>query len=161
MAKSGGGKDDKRSDAPTIGNPKARWKFEILERVDCGIVLVGPEVKSLREGRASIEEAYAKFRGNELWLVGMRIDEYRSKGYAQHDPVRARKLLAHRDEILRLQTAVERRGLTLVPLRVFWSERGFAKAEIALVKGRKLHDKRQVDKDRSARREIDRAMRRR
>jgi SsrA-binding protein len=161
MAKSGGGKDQKKNDAPTLGNPKARYKYDILDRVDCGIMLLGPEVKSLREGRASIEEAYARFKGNELFLVGMRIDEYGSKGYAKHDPVRARKLLAHREEITRLQIEVERRGLTIVPLRVFWSDRGFAKVEIALVKGRKLHDKRQVDKERTAKREMDRAMRRR
>jgi SsrA-binding protein len=161
MAKSGGGRDEKKNDAPTLGNPKARWRYEILDKVVCGMVLVGPEVKSLREGRASIEEAYARFKGNEMWLVGMRIDEYGSKGYAKHDPVRTRKLLAHRDEIARLQIEVERRGLTLVPLSVFWSDRGFAKVEVALVKGRKLHDKRQVDKERAAKREMSRAMRRR
>jgi SsrA-binding protein len=160
MAKSGG-KDEKKNDAPTLGNPKARWRYEILDKIECGVMLVGPEVKSLREGRASIEEAYARFKGNEMWLVGMRIDEYGSKGYAKHDPVRARKLLAHRDEIARLQIEVERRGLTLVPLRVYWSARGFAKVEVALVKGRKLHDKRAVDKERSAKREMARAMRRR
>jgi len=159
MSKQGG--DAKRANAPTLGNPKARWRYEILETVECGLVLVGPEVKSLREGRASIEEAYARFKGDEMWLLGMHVDEYRSKGYAKHEPDRARKLLAHREEIFRLKQAVERRGLTLVPLRVYWSDRGFAKAEIALVKGRKLHDKRLVDKERSAKREMDRAMRRR
>jgi SsrA-binding protein len=154
-------RDQKPNNAHVLGNPKARWKYEILEHVECGIVLVGPEVKSLREGRGSIEEAYARFRGNELWLVGMHVDEYRSKGYAKHEPTRPRKLLARREELTRLRTEVERRGLTLVPLRIYWSERGFAKAEIALVKGRKVHDKRQVDKDRSAKREMARAMRRR
>jgi SsrA-binding protein len=158
MAKSG--RDQKKNVSPTLGNPKARWRYEILERLECGVSLVGPEVKSLRAGRASIEEAYARFRGNELYLVGMRVDEYASKGYAKHDPVRARKLLAHRDELIQLRMAVERRGLTMVPLRVYWSERGYAKVEVALVKGRKLHDKRQVDKDKSAKREMDRAMRR-
>ena len=154
------GKDEKRAATPTLGNPKARWRYEILEKLECGISLVGPEVKSLREGRGSIEEAYARFRGRELWLVGMRIDEYGSTGYARHDPARARKLLAHRHELDELRIEVERRGLTLVPLRVYWSDRGIAKVEIALVKGRKVHDKRQVDKERSAKREMDRAMRR-
>jgi len=160
MAKSGGS-DEKRSNAPTLGNPKARWRYEILEHLECGISLVGPEVKSLRDGRGSIEEAYARFRGNELWLVGMRIDEYRSSGYSQHDPVRSRKLLAHRDELAGLKTEVERRGLTLVPLRVYWSARGIVKVEIALVKGRKVHDKRDVDRAKTAKREMDRAMKRR
>ena len=159
MAKSGGAKG-RQENAPTLGNPKARWRFEILDTLDCGIVLAGPEVKSLREGRASIEEAYARFRGTELWIVGMRIDEYRARGYTRPEPSRARKLLAHRHELTELRIEAERRGLTMVPLRVYWNDRGIAKVEIALVKGRKLHDKRQVDKEKSAKRDMDRAMRR-
>lgn len=160
MAKSGGAKS-KQENAPTLGNPKARWRFEILDTIECGIVLAGPEVKSLREGRASIEEAYARFRGTELWLVGMRIDEYRARGYARPEPGRSRKLLAHRAELMHLRAEVERRGVTLVPTRVHWNDRGIAKVDIALVKGKKLHDKRQTDRERSARREMDRAMKRR
>jgi SsrA-binding protein len=151
----------KQANAPTLGNPKARWRFEILDTIDCGIVLAGPEVKSLREGRASIEEAYARFKGSELWIIGMRIDEYRARGYTRPEPGRARKLLAHRAELAHLRAEVERRGLTLVPLRVHWNERGIAKVEIALVKGKKLHDKRQTDRERTAKREMDRAMKRR
>ena len=161
MARGGSGKDEKRGNAHTLGNPKARWRYEIIETLECGIALAGPEVKSLREGRASIEEAYARFRGQELWLVGMHVDEYRSKGYTKHDPDRARKLLAHRAELSSLRVEAERRGLTMVPLRVYWNERGIAKVEIALVKGRKLHDKRQVDKEKTAKREMDRATKRR
>ena len=160
-AKGSSGGDAKRANAPVLGNPKARWRYDILETIDCGIVLLGPEVKSLREGRASIEEAYARFKGGELWLLGMHVDEYRSKGYAKHEPARPRKLLAKRLELTKLRIEAERRGLTMVPLRVHWNERGIAKVEIALVKGRKLHDKRQVEKDKSAKREMDRAMRRR
>jgi SsrA-binding protein len=161
MAKSGGGDGKKGGATPTLGNPKARWKYEILEKLECGIALAGPEVKSLREGRASIEEAYARFRGSELYLVGMRIEEYRASGYSKPDPRRARKLLAHRMELTRWLEETERRGLTMVPLRVYWSDRGIAKVEVALVKGRKLHDKRAADKEKSARREMGRAMRRR
>ena len=160
MAKSGGGAKGRQENAPTLGNPKARWRFEILDTIDCGIVLAGPEVKSLREGRASIEEAYARFKGSELWLVGMHVDEYRARGYARPEPRRPRKLLLHRAEIFHLRREVERRGLTLVPLRLYFGERGFAKIDLALVKGRKLHDKRQAERDKSARREIDRAVRR-
>jgi SsrA-binding protein len=156
----GSGKDQKGANAPTLGNPKARWRYEILERLECGIALLGPEVKSLREGRASIEEAYARFRGTELWLVGMRVDEYRCKGYAKPEPGRPRKLLARRAELDSLRASAERRGLTMVPLRVYWNERGIAKVEIGLAKGRKLHDKRQVDRERTAKRDMDRAMRR-
>jgi SsrA-binding protein len=150
-----------RANAPTIGNPKARWRYEIIERVECGIALLGPEVKSLREGRASIEEAYARFKGTELWLVGMHIDEYRSKGYAKHEPRRPRKLLLNRTEIAHLRLEVERRGFTLVPLRVHWGDRGWAKVDLALVKGRKLHDKREADREKTAKRDMARAMRRR
>jgi SsrA-binding protein len=157
MAKSG---SDKSGATPTLGNPKARWRYEILEKLECGIMLAGPEVKSLREGRASIEEAYARFRGTELFLVGMHVDEYRASGYSKPDPNRARKLLAHRHELTELRIEAERRGLTMVPLRVYWNDRGIAKVEIALVKGRKLHDKRQADKEKSAKRDMDRAMRR-
>src|SRR5262249_13584453 len=121
----------------------------------------GPEVKSLREGRASIEEAYARFKGTELWIVGMRIEEYRATGYVKPDPRRPRKLLAHRQELARLRAETERRGLTMGPLRAHWSDRGIAKVEIALVKGRKLHDKREVDREKTARRDMDRAMKRR
>ena len=159
MAKSGGGGE--RDGSPTLGNPKARWRFEIVEELLCGIVLTGTEVKSLREGRGSLEEAYARFRGGELWLLGMHIDEYRARGYTKHEPTRPRKLLLHRQEMAHLRNEVERRGLTLVPLRLSWSERGHAKIDLALVKGRKLHDKRQVDKAKTAKREMERAMRRR
>lgn len=153
--------EKKGAGAPTLGNPRARWKFEILDRIECGIQLHGPEVKSLREGRASIEEAYARFRGNELWLVGMHVDEYRARGYAKFEPARARKLLAHREELDRLRIDVERRGLTLVPLSVHWNERGIAKVDIGLARGKKLHDKRQTERERGARRDMARAMKRR
>jgi SsrA-binding protein len=156
-----GGAGAKKNDAPTIGNPKARWRYEILETLECGIMLAGPEVKSLRQGHGSIEEAYARFKGGELWIVGMRIEEYRQSGYAKHEPSRPRKLLARRAELAQLRTDVERRGLTLVPLKLYWSDRGFVKIEVALVKGRKVHDKRAVDKEKSAKREMSRAMKRR
>ncbi len=146
---------------PVFTNSKARYRYELTERLECGIALLGPEVKSLREGNASLDEAYARFRGGELWLIGMHIDEYRAKGYAPHDPDRPRKLLVHKRELTHLRKAVERRGLTLVPTRLYWSERGQAKVEVALARGRKIHDQRQKARERDARREIDRASRRR
>lgn len=159
MAKRGSAGESGR--APVIGNPKARHKYDVLDTWDCGVSLLGPEVKSLREGRASLDEAYARFRNGELWLLKMRIDEYRDRGQVKSDPARPRKLLLHRSEIAVIRQEVERRGLTLVPLRLHWNERGIAKVEIALVKGRKLHDKREAEKKKVARREIDRIVRRR
>ncbi len=144
-----------------ITNPRASHRFELLERVECGISLVGPEVKSLREGNASLEEAYARFQGDELWLLGMHVDEYRAKGYAKHDPIRPRRLLLHRRELTKLRRAVERRGLTVVPVRLYWNDRHLAKVEVALAKGRKRFDKRATAREKDAKREMDRAKRRR
>ena len=145
---------------PTLGNPKARHKYEVIDTWECGIVLVGPEVKSLRLGHGSLEESYARFRDGELFLLKMRIEEYRHVGHARPEPVRPRKLLLHRRELLAIRLEVERRGLTLVPLRLFWSERGLAKVEVALVRGRKVHDHREAEKKKTARREIARITRR-
>ena len=157
MAKASG---RKQGETPTvIGNPKARYRYEVLERIECGIALVGPEVKSIRDGKASLEEGFARFKKGELWLMGVHIAEYSAKGYAAQEPLRARKLLLHRRELERLRKAVERRGLTLVPLRIYFNERNLAKVELALARGRKLHDKRDVARERDARREMDRARR--
>ena len=139
---------------PVIGNPKARYRYEVLERFECGLALEGPEVKSLRSGQASLEEGFARLRGGELWLLGVHIAEYAQKGYAKHDPLRPRKLLLHRRELVHLRKSVERKGLTIVPLRIYFNERSLAKVEIALARGKKLHDKRQSAKDREAKREI-------
>jgi SsrA-binding protein len=161
MARKPTGEDLRAARSPTLGNPKARHKYDVVETYECGIVLLGPEVKSLRGGRGSIEEAYGRIRGDAVWLVGMHIDEYRSRGYAAHEPLRPRKLLLHKHEIFVLRREVERRGFTLVPLKLYWGPRGHAKIQLGLVRGRKLHDKRQVEKERSAKREIERATRRR
>jgi SsrA-binding protein len=137
-----------------IGNSRARHRFELLERFECGIVLVGCEVKSLRAGNASLDEGYARLKGNELWLLGVHIAEYEAKGYAGHEPVRPRKLLLHKREIAHLKKAVERKGLTIVPLRIYFSDRNLVKVEVALARGRKLHDKRNVAKEREAKKQI-------
>ncbi len=157
----GGKRGGKKADeAPVvIGNPKARHKYEVLERIECGLVLHGPEVKSIRDGRASLDEGYARFRNGELWLVGVHIAEYSARGYAAQEPLRTRKLLLHRREIDRLRQEVERKGLTLVPLRIYFSARHQAKVELALARGRKLHDKREALKERDAKREIARVRR--
>ena len=141
-------------------NPRARHRYEILETVEAGLVLLGPEVKSLREGKTQIQEAYAKFRGEELFLLGAHVPEYRHGSFANPEPVRPRKLLLHRHQLAHLRAKVSQKGLTLVPLALYFNEQGRAKLELALARGRKLHDKREATKSREARAEIRRAVRR-
>jgi SsrA-binding protein len=138
-------------------NRKARRDYHILETFEAGLVLVGTEVKSLREGKASLAEAYARVLDDELYLVGAHIPEYSHGNRQNHDPNRARKLLLHRREIERLRGKVEEKGLTLIPLRLYWKA-GRAKVEIALGRGKRDYDRRQDVAKREAEREIDRAM---
>ena len=145
---------------PRIRNKKAHLRFEILEKLECGLVLRGTEVKSLRQGRASLEEAYARITGNELWLHGFHIPPYSHGNVQNHDPLRPRKLLLHKRQIARLAPRVFQRGLTLVPLEVYFSARGLVKVELALAQGRAQRDKRQDLKKREHKREMDRALRR-
>lgn len=140
-------------------NRKARFHYEILDSLECGMVLHGSEVKSLRNGRCSIEEAYARIKDNELWLVGCEIDEYRQATFWNHPTKRVRKLLLHRREFLKFAGRSKERGLTLVPLRIYFTERGVAKCVVGLCKGKKVHDKRETMKKNDANREIQRAMR--
>jgi SsrA-binding protein len=133
-------------------NRKAFHDYEIVEKLEAGIALLGPEVKSLREGKASLQEAYAAFKGKELWLLAMHVPEYAHKGYAPHEPLRPRKLLVHRQQLRKLETSVERRGFTLIPLEVYF-KKGRAKVELALARGRKHGDKREHAREEEARRE--------
>lgn len=149
------------SPTPVIRNKKARFEYDILETHNCGVVLTGSEVKSLRAGKASLEEAYAHIRDGEAFLRACNIQPYPQAGYAQHDPTRDRKLLMHRREIRKLHEQVTQKGLTLIPLKMFFNERGLVKVVIGLARGKKLHDKRQDVKKREHQRDIDRAMRRR
>ena len=141
-------------------NRKARFNYEIGDTYEAGIALTGSEVKSLRNGKATIAESYADPKGGELWLVNANIPEYLQAGpFNNHAPKRARRLLLHRREINRLSGAVEREGMTIVPLKLYFDERGRAKIEIALARGKKLHDKRETLKKRSWERERARLMR--
>jgi len=145
------------SDAPdekkvVMRNRRAFHDYAIEEKMEAGIVLVGPEVKSLREGKGSLNEAYGLFRGEELFLQQLHIPEYEHRGYAPHDPLRPRKLLLHKKELRRLSAAMARQGLALVPLQVYFF-RGRVKVELGLAKGRKQHDKRHKLKEQAARRE--------
>lgn len=140
-------------------NRKARFNYEIGEVFEAGIMLTGSEVKSLRRGKASIVESYADAKDGEIWLVNANIPEYLQAHRENHSPKRPRKLLLHMRQIEKLASAVEREGMTLVPLKVYFNDRGRAKIEIALAKGKKLHDKRETDKKRSWERERGRLMR--
>lgn len=138
-------------------NPRASHDYHFLETWEAGIVLTGTEVKSLRNGKASIKEAYAHIRNGELWLEGMHITPYEQGNRWNPEPVRSRKLLMHRREIERLIGGVEQKGLTLVPLEIYFN-RGRAKVALALAKGKKTHDRREDIKRRIADREMARAL---
>jgi SsrA-binding protein len=140
-------------------NRKARFNYEIGETYEAGIVLTGSEVKSLRAGKATIAESYADARGGEIWLINANIPEYLQAARFNHLPKRPRKLLLHQRQINKLAGAVDRDGMTIVPLRLYFNERGRAKIEIALGRGKKLHDKRETLKKRSWERERGRLMR--
>ena len=140
-------------------NRKARFNYEIGDTLEAGIALTGTEVKSLRQGKATIAESYADSRGGEIWLVNANIPEYLQGGRFNHAPKRLRKLLLHRRQISKLIGAVEREGMTLVPLKLFFNDRGRAKVELALARGKNLHDKRETEKKRSWDRERGRLLR--
>ena len=136
-------------------NRKATHDYQILERFECGIVLSGSEVKSLRGGRASLTEAYARVQGGEVWLEGMHVPPYDQGEKRGYEPTRPRKLLLHRREIARLDSKQKELSLALVPLRVYFAH-GMAKVEIGLAKGKREYEKRQVLAERQSRREIER-----
>jgi len=157
MAKRG-----KRKAAPgdIATNRQASFRYNLLERFECGIVLTGTEVKALRESGAQLKDSYAVLRDHEVWLIGMYIPPYGPASRENHDPERSRKLLLHRSEIDRLVGRTQERGLTLVPTRVYFSERGSrAKVEIALARGKDFHDKRETIRRRESAREIERGLR--
>jgi SsrA-binding protein len=148
------------TERPIAENRKARHKYQVLDTLECGVVLVGSEVKSLRNGRVSLDEAYGRVRHGELWLVGADIAEYFEAHRMNHDSRRVRKLLLHRREIEKFANRAHEQGLTLVPLKMYF-KRGRAKVLMGLCRGKKLHDKRETLKKADSDRQIARAMRRR
>jgi SsrA-binding protein len=138
--------------SPTIDNRKARYEYEILETLETGIELVGTEVKSLRSGKASFSGSYCQVEKGELWLYDFHISAYDQGNVYNLDPKRKRKLLAHKSEIFRLYNNIKRKGLTLVPLRLYWA-RGRAKIQIGLARGKRLYDKRESIKKRETEKE--------
>jgi SsrA-binding protein len=139
-------------------NRKARYEYEVFDTFEAGVALLGPEVKSLRAGRANLSDAYATIRGREVFLVGLHISPYPQAGRANPDPRRERKLLLHRAEIARLQGRVEERGFTLIPLQLYFKN-GRAKVQLAIARGKRRYDKRQAIRSRETDRELRRAMR--
>ena len=150
-------KTEPKSRTSVARNPRATYDYHLLEQWEAGIVLTGTEVKSLRNGKASIKEAYGLLRNGEVWLEGMHITPYEQGNRWNPEPIRSRKLLLHSREIARLIGAVEQKGLTLVPLEIYFS-RGRAKVTLALARGKKRHDRREDIKRRMDDREMARAM---
>ncbi|TXG39317.1 SsrA-binding protein SmpB [Seonamhaeicola maritimus] len=140
-----------------ILNKKARFQYEILDKYTCGIVLTGTEIKSIRSGKASIAESFCEFNDSqELFVINMTIEEYSHGTYYNHKPKATRKLLLNKKELKKLEKEVQNTGLTIIPLRLFVNEKGFAKLDVALAKGKKLYDKRETIKDRDNKRNLDR-----
>ena len=152
-------KQEPPGDRTVASNRRARHDFEILDTTECGIVLQGSEVKSLREGKAQLADAYARIDDGELWLFGLHIPPWKfAAGFGSHDPDRKRKLLVHRHEIEEFLAKPQTQPLTLIPLKIYFRE-GKAKVELSLARGRKLHDKRQAIRERDVKREMERAAR--
>ena len=154
------GNKKKASPGDVATNRQAAFKYNLMERFECGIVLTGTEVKSLRDGNAQLKDSYATIKDGEVWLIGAYIAPYPAASRENHDPERPRKLLMHRGEIERLTGSLNERGFTLVPTRIYFSgERSRAKVEIALARGKDLYDKRETIKKRDMAREVQRELR--
>jgi SsrA-binding protein len=151
---------EKGRNSTVIRNRKARHEYQIETVYTAGMVLTGTEVKSLRGGKASLQEAYCYVNKGELFIKNMNIKEYENGSYNNHDPKRERKLLLKKKEIAKIQRALEAKGYTLVPLSVYFNERNLAKIDIGLGKGKKFYDKRHDIKDKDTKRELDRVMKR-
>tara|TARA_B100000963_G_scaffold74666_1_gene62759 strand:+ start:7788 stop:8231 length:444 start_codon:yes stop_codon:yes gene_type:complete len=143
--------------AVNIQNKRARFEYNLLDKYVAGLQLSGTEIKSIRNNKANLIDSFCSFKGNELFIVGMHIDEYEFGNYANHQPKRDRKLLLNKQELEKISKKLKDVGLTIVPLRLFINDKGWAKIEIAIAKGKKLHDKRNTIKERDIQRDIDRA----
>lgn len=151
-------KDKKDMTRPVAENRKARFAYEILDTIEAGLVLAGTEVKSLREGQANIQESYAAVEDGEFWLINSYIPEYLQGNRFNHEPRRRRKLLLNKREMARLARAVDREGMTMVPLKIYFNDRGRAKLLLAVARGKKLHDKRETDRTRDWNRQKERLL---
>jgi len=148
----------RNTDRVVTSNRRAFHDYFVIETLEAGIALTGSEIKSIRDGKATISEAYARLDGGELWLVGAHISPYRHGSSANHEPDRVRKLLVHKAQLRDLRIAIEQKGMTLVPLRLVLKQ-GRAKVDIGVVRGKKLYDKRASDAERESRRDVERVLR--
>ncbi len=158
MSKKTKNQDQQQKFSPRIKNKKASFNYNLLEKIEAGIVLEGTEVKSLRLGRASLDEAYCRIRNGELWMYGCNISLYEHGNINNHEPARPRKLLLHKRELDKIEVKVNQKGRTIVPTRIYFS-RGYAKVEVAVAQGKSVADKRSTMKDKQAKKDMDRAMR--
>ena len=149
---------DKDKQGSAAVNKKAYRNFELVEKFEAGMSLLGSEVKSLRAGQADLNGSYARIEGQQCWLVGASIAQYQQSGMHNHEPMRKRKLLLHRTEIHKIKTKLEQRGFTLVPLRIYFNEKELAKIELALARGKRQYDKRKAITERTQKRDVDRDM---
>ncbi len=155
------GKEKDSFEKAVVTNRKAYHDYFIEEKFEAGIMLQGTEVKSLRDGRVNLQDSYANVREGQIFLHHCHISPYSHGNLSNHEPLRTRKLLLHRKEINKLLVKTQQQGLTIIPLRIYFSKRGLAKVEIGLAKGKKQHDRRESDKTREASREVERAMKER
>ena len=143
----------------TASNRKAYHEYNILDKYEAGIELFGTEVKSLREAQANLKESYVIIRKNQAWVSGMHINSYSNTGHEGHDPTRNRRLLLNKREILKIKQAIDQKGLTAVPLKLYFNNNGWAKLEIGLAKGKKIYDKKSSIKERDIKRDMQRELR--
>ncbi len=148
----------KKDFAPVTTNKKAGFEYFFEQKLEAGIMLTGTEVKSLRAGQANLSDAYCFFANHELWVKNVHISEYKQGGYANHIPKSDRKLLLHKKELAKLRVKIKDKGVTIIPVKIYFNERGYAKMEIALARGKKMFDKRETKKEQDAKREIARVM---
>jgi len=141
--------------APKTVNKKAYRNFELVEKFEAGLELLGTEVKSLRAGQADLDGSYARVENGQCWLVGAKIAQYKQAGGIEHNPTRKRKLLLHKHEIHRIRIKLEQRGFTLVPLQIYFNDRGYAKIELALATGKRKYDKRRAITERQQKKDIE------
>jgi len=149
---------NKGKETPVTVNKKAYYNYELVEKFEAGLALLGTEVKSLRGGTADLSGSYARVENDQCWLIGAGITQYQQAAADNHEPTRKRKLLLHKVEIRKIKTKLDQRGFTLVPLRIYFNAHGLAKIELALARGKKQYDKRRAIDERTQKRELDRKM---
>ena len=152
------GKKEQPDTGPVIQNKKAWHNYEIVEKVEAGLSLLGTEVKSLRDKLCELDGAYARILNDECWLVGCKISPYERGGYVNHEPLRKRKLLLHKAQIRKIRTKLEQRGYTLVPMKIYFNSRGLAKCQLGLARGKKQFDKRHTMQDKQQKKDLARTM---